>query len=350
MNRTTQTADRRRRTGRGARLLTGTAAAAVVAGGAFLLADDATAGEEPAAAARGPAGTPFAPYVDTSLRPSFDLLDNARETGVEECQLGFVTSAGGACEPRWGGTQELTDNPVARQIPRLRDEGGDVRVSFGGASGTELALACDSSDALAAAYGKVVDTFGLKKIDLDIEGAALPDTAAGERRAKAVAALQRSHPDLDVSYTLPVLPEGLTEPGVKLLENARADGVRISTVNVMAMDYGPSYQGDMGEYATRAATAAHRQVATALGLGDAAAWKALAVTPMIGVNDVGGEVFEPADARQVKAFADEHGLGRLSMWSATRDKPCPGGPKEQADPACSSIRQDPHAFTEAFTG
>ncbi|MEU2719022.1 chitinase [Streptomyces smyrnaeus] len=347
---TTNTAGHRRRTSRTTKAVTGAAAVALVAGGGFLLAGNATAGEEPAdQKAADAAGTPFAPYVDTSLQPSYDLLESAGKTGVKEYNLAFVTSGGG-CVPKWGGTQELTDNPVAGQIPELRAKGGDVRVSFGGANGSELGVACDSAAELAKAYGKVIDTFDLKKIDLDIEGAALPDTEANERRAKAVAALQKSHQDLDVSYTLPVMPEGLTRPGVALLKNAKANGVKVSAVNIMAMDYGPSYDGDMGEYATQAATASHEQVATALGLDDDAAWKALAITPMIGVNDVSVEVFKPEDAKEVRAFADEHGMGWVSMWSGTRDKPCPGGPKDQADPTCSSIEQSPFDFSKAFAG
>lgn len=342
----------RRRTSRRARILTGTTAAALVAGGGFLLAGNATAGEDGESADATPraGGTPFAPYVDTSLQPSYDLVKTAEKTGVKEYNLAFVTAADGACVPKWGGSQALKENPVAAQIPQLRAKGGDVRVSFGGANGSELGLACDSAADLAKAYGKVVDTFDLKKIDLDIEGAALPDTAANDLRAKAVASLQKSHQDLDVSYTLPVMPEGLTQPGVALLENAEKNGVDVSAVNIMAMDYGPSYDGDMGSYATQAATATHKQVKKAFGLSDAKAWKAVAVTPMIGVNDVPVEVFTPSDAAQVRKFADAKGMGWLSMWSATRDKACPGGPKEEADPTCSSIDQSAHAFSEAFTG
>ncbi|MER7412210.1 chitinase [Streptomyces cacaoi] len=343
----------RRRAGHGTKLITGAAAAALVAGGGFLLADNASAGEEAAAgggAGTAGAGTEFAPYVDTSLQPSYDLVEAAGRTGVKEYTLAFVTSADGACVPKWGGSQELTGNPVAAQIPKLREKGGDVRVSFGGANGSELGLACNSADDLAAAYGKVVDAFDLKKIDLDIEGAALPDTQANDRRAKAVAALQKSHKGLDVSYTLPVMPEGLTAPGTALLENAKKNRVQVSTVNLMAMDYGTSYDGDMGDYAIQAATAAHKQVGSALGLDDAKAWRALAITPMIGVNDVAVEVFEPSDAEQVRKFADKKGLGGLSMWSATRDRPCPDGPKNEADPTCSSIEQDADAFATAFAG
>ncbi|MBR7678738.1 chitinase, partial [Streptomyces daliensis] len=93
------------------------------------------------------------------------------------------------------------------------------RVSFGGANGSELGLACGSAEELEKAYAKVVDTYDLKKADFDIEGGALPDTAANTKRAKAIAALQKSHEDLDVSFTLPVMPEGLTQDGVALLED-----------------------------------------------------------------------------------------------------------------------------------
>ncbi|WP_326690163.1 MULTISPECIES: chitinase [unclassified Streptomyces] len=342
----TNTAGHRRRTSRGAKLTMGAAATALVAGGGFLLAGNATAGEEAAPKAQ---GTPFAPYVDTSLQPSYDLLKSSEKSGVKEYNLAFVTSGGG-CAPKWGGNQELSENPVAKQIPDLRAKGGDVRVSFGGANGSELGLVCNSADELAKAYGKVIDTFDLKKIDLDIEGAALPNTKANEMRAQAIASLQKSHEGLDVSYTLPVMPEGLTQPGVALLENAKKNGVNVSAVNIMAMDYGASYNGDMGEYATQAATATHKQVQTALGLDEAKAWKALAITPMIGVNDVAVEVFKPDDAKQVKEFADKNGMGWVSMWSGTRDKACPGGPKDQADPTCSSIEQGEFDFSKAFVG
>lgn len=84
-------------------------------------------------------------------------------------------------------------------------------------------------------------------------------------------------------------------------------------------------------------------------LSDEDAWGLLAVTPMIGVNDVATEVFTVADAREVGAFAREKGLAWHGMWSATRDRPCPGGPKPTADAACSSVDQEPFDFTRAFT-
>ncbi|MFI5819168.1 cellulose binding domain-containing protein [Streptomyces rishiriensis] len=294
-----------------------------------------------------PASAGFAPYVDTSLYPAFDLLANMSATGVKDYNLAFVTDGGG-CTPKWGGVSDLASDGVAAQIGALRAEGGDVRVSFGGASGSELATTCSSADALAAAYGKAVDAYRLTKVDFDVEGGALADAAANTRRAQAIARLQRQHPGLDVSFTLPVMPEGLTQAGVSLLADAKANNVSIATVNIMAMDYGPAYSGDMGAYAEQAATATQAQVKSVLGLSDSAAWHTVAVTPMIGVNDVSSEVFKVEDAAQLVAFAKSKGLGWLSMWSATRDKQCAGGAKGSADATCSSILQAPSAFSKAF--
>ncbi|MFC9819300.1 cellulose binding domain-containing protein [Streptomyces erythrochromogenes] len=308
-----------------------------------------TASPSPTATAPAPVGggARFAPYVDTSLYPAYDLLDTAAQTGVKEFHLAFITS-GGSCAPLWGGVTDLANDKVAAQIGALRAKGGDVRVSFGGAAGHELALNCATVDDLAAAYAKVVDHYRLTKVDFDIEGAALPDTAANARRAQAIAKLQKAHPGLDVAFTLPVMPEGLTQPGVALLADARKNGVRVDAVNIMAMDYGPAYSGDMGQYAIQAATATQAQIKGVLGLSDAAAWKAVAVTPMIGVNDVTSEIFTVADATQLVEFAASKGIGRLAMWSSTRDKQCAAGAVNHADATCSSILQQPLAFTRAF--
>lgn len=248
--------------------------------------------------------------MDTLLKPSYDLLKGAEQTGVKEYNLAFV-SPGGGCEPKWGGRQALDANPVARQVTALRAKGGDVRVSFGGQSGNELARVCGSVPKLVNAYRKVIDAYDLTKVDFDIEGPALTDTKANSLRARAIARLQRQHKDLDVSVTLPVLPSGLNRHAVAVLENAKKNGARISGVNIMAMDYGTYYDGDMGKYAIAAATATHKQVKSALGIrSEAQAWKAVSVTPMIGVNDVKAEVFRPDDAAELKRFAEKKGLGQ----------------------------------------
>ncbi|MFI8458449.1 cellulose binding domain-containing protein [Kitasatospora sp. NPDC085464] len=301
------------------------------------------------------AGAGFAPYVDTSLYPPYDLVATAKASGVKNVNLAFVVSGGG-CVPKWGGVSDLSSDAVAAQIGALRAIGGDVRISFGGANGSELALACSSTADLTAAYQKVVDAYGATKLDFDVEGGAIANAAANTRRAQAVAQLQKNAAAkgkaLDVSYTLPALPSGLTQDGVDLVADAKANGVAIGAVNIMAMDFGdgvaPNPQGQMGKYAIAAATATQAQVKSVLGLDDAAAWRRVAVTPMIGVNDVASEVFTVADAKQLADFAKAKHLAWLAMWSGTRDKACDGGAKGYADATCSSIVQQPLDFTRAL--
>ncbi|MFF4934875.1 cellulose binding domain-containing protein [Streptomyces griseofuscus] len=289
----------------------------------------------------------FAPYVDLTLTPEFDLAGAAAKSGVKDYNLAFITD-GGSCTPKWGAVTDLSDDTMAKRIAAVRTAGGDVRASFGGAINNELATTCSSVDALVGAYSKVIDTYKLTKVDFDIEGTTLGNTAANTLRAKAIAQLQARYPGLDVSFTLPVMPEGLTQEGINILTDAKANGAHVDTVNIMTMDYGNDWSGDMGTYAEQAATATQAQIKSALGLSDSAAWQALAVTPMIGVNDVTSETFKVDDAAQLLDFAKSKGLAWISMWSANRDKPCPGGPMSSTDNNCSSIAQDDFAFSKTF--
>ena len=301
-----------------------------------------------------PAGAAgFAPYVDTSLFPPFSLVSTARATGVKQFNLAFVVAGGsGGCTPEWGGVTAIGDDPVASQIAALRAIGGDVRISFGGEDGSELAQTCTSLSQLEAAYQDVISGYDVNKIDFDIEGAAVDDTAANALRDQALVALQAKNPGLQVSFTLPVLPSGLPAAEDAVLTGAVQEGVDISAVNVMAMDYGdgaaPNPGGQLGAFAIDAATATDAQVASALGISDAAAWSKVAVTPMIGVNDTSDEIFTVANAQQLVAFAAGKHLAWLSMWSAGRDQECAGGAASFAEPTCSSIVQTPDAFMDAF--
>ncbi|MER7398971.1 chitinase [Streptomyces sp. NPDC000151] len=291
----------------------------------------------------------FAPYALIAIDSTSDALRAATEIGVKQFNLGFVVADGGRCGPEWGGGKKLRSAAVAQRIDDLRAGGGDARVSFGGQLGTELARACPSVAALEKAYAKVVDAYGLTKVDFDLEGAAAADTGVNARRAQAVARLQKTHPDLDVSITLAVEPQGMAQKDVRLLTDARKRGVDISAVNILAMHYGDSYDGDMGEYAIQAATASQRQIKKALAIkNDATAWRTLAVTPMVGVNDTKTEVFTVGDAKQLKRFADSKGLAWLSMWAADRDQQCAEGATKKPQPTCSGILQDELAFTRTF--
>jgi hypothetical protein len=286
----------------------------------------------------------------------------AREAGARYLTAAFVLSSGG-CSPAWNGVADpATAARLQAGLADLRAGGGDAVASFGGANGTELAQACPDVPSLAAAYRSVIDEYGFTHVDFDVEGAATGDQASTDRRSQALALLQSGYAaqgkTLTVSLTLPVLPSGLTPEGLDVVAGAVHAGLKLGVVNVMAMDYGdwsaPAPGGKMGDYADQSAQALHDQLQTLYpGLSDAQLWSMVGITPMIGVNDTQDEVFTVADARTVAAFATRHHLGRLAMWSLTRDQECPGGAQAWAGAACSSVVQTPYAFSnafEAFTG
>ncbi|MEU4095670.1 chitinase [Streptomyces sp. NPDC026673] len=339
---------------RTAQLITGLVAVAIAATTASLLTGPAPAGPpapRPSEGRQRPAEVAFTPYVDASHSTAYDMAGTARGTGADGFTLGFVT-ARGSCAPTWDGRDGIAHQDLTARITALRATGRDVRISFGGADGTELAGACDDVGELTSAYADVIDRYRLTRVDFDVEGDDLTDVDANTRRARAVAGLQREARregrTLSVSFTLPVMPSGLTAEASALLADARRQGVRVDAVNIMAMDYGEAYTGGMGGYAIQAATAAHGQLKELLGLSGTAAWRSLVVTPMIGVNDIEGEVFTVRDATVLAAFARDKGLGGLSMWSVNRDHPCEDGTKGAVLTLCSGVDQTSLAFARAL--
>ena len=283
-----------------------------------------------------------APYVDMGAFPTPSLTDIAQATGLRGFSLAFVTSVGckasrfNAFDPRQGFARADIDG--------VRALGGDVTISFGGASGIELAQACTDVGSLTAEYQAVVTAYALRNVDFDIEGSAVAEPASIARRSSAIAALQRANPGLRVSLTLPVLPEGLTADGLNVVRSARDAGVDVGMVNVMAMDY--SRDGDYGAFAVQAAQSTFAQLKTLYPTRtDAQVWAMVGVTPMLGQND-DGHVYDQTDARQLVTFANGQHPGRLAFWELTRDRnACTG-----ALFRCTNVPQQPFEFTGIFRG
>ncbi len=251
-----------------------------------------------------------APYVETWDNNNLANLANA--TGHKFYTLAFVIN-GGTCNPTWNGGTCLTCNSYGSYINSLRALGGDVIVSFGGADGTEMGQACGTVTSLQAAYQKVIDQFKLTWIDLDIESGAESDGASVDRRNKALHNLQVANPSLQVSYTLAVDRGGLPSADLNLLKNAKANGVRVDVVDIMAMDYGPCYT-DMGRAAIDAANATRTQ------LSNNGISASVGVTPMLGVNDVACENFSSTNSSELVTFAQSNSFVRtLGFWALGAD-------------------------------
>jgi hypothetical protein len=284
--------------------------------------------------------------------PPPSLAKWGKAAGVKRITLGFVTARdGSACEPTWGGYKEYPadgSKPYRlADVNKFRSQGGDVVVSFGGQAGEELAAVCSAGE-LESAYASVIDAYDAKRVDFDIEGAAIQDGAANARRNKAIAQLQSDRPGLRVVLTLPVLPTGLTPDGLALVKKAKAAGVSLSLVNIMAMDYGedaaPKPEGAMGRLAVSAMSATIGQLE---GVFKESVAGHLSVTPMIGINDIPSEIFTLVDARKLRRSAGRVHLGGLSMWQLGRDSKCEK-PSTKTQIDCSGVPQQPWAFSQAL--
>ena len=288
----------------------------------------------------------FSPYVDMSLTTSQDLVQMVEDAGLEAVTLAFVLTSG-TNTIGWGGIGTIANDTLSNGtsissiVEELQANGVDVTISMGGANGQEAATTFTSLSALVAAYQSVIDTYGITKLDFDIEGAALADTEANALRNEALAVLQDNNPDLEISYTLPVLTDGLTAAGLALLQDALDHGVEIAHVNIMAMDYGAYYDtGDMGDDAISAAEATLAQLE---GIGMETK---LVITPMIGINDVTSEVFTLEDAGQLVDYVESNDdIAGISMWSLSRDN---GDVVGYVSPVGSGIEQTDYAFSEIF--
>lgn len=284
----------------------------------------------------------FAPYVDY---PPFPLTASASKAG-KYYTLAFIVD-GGNCTASWGGYYTMADNYMLADIGNLRAAGGDIAISFGGEAGSELAQSCPSAAALQAQYQAVINEYHPPRMDFDIEGAAVVQPASISLRDKVIAAMQKANPSLHVSFTLPVLPTGLTADGINVVRDAIGAGVNLNAVNVMAMDYGWS-DTQMGQDAINAANATVSQLATLMPGKTAAQLRAMiGVTPMIGINDVAGETFTLSDAQTLLNYALGNGFGVLSMWAATRDSQCPTTSPSAQD-TCSGVTQTPFEFSGIF--
>ncbi|WP_454293313.1 carbohydrate-binding protein [Salana multivorans] len=309
----------------------------------------------------------FAAYVDTTAVPAHAFESPQAEEDRNVVLAFIVAESPTDCTASWGTYQTTTEAQdeldLDRRIARLRQAQGDVVVSFGGEANSELALACDDVEELTAQYQAVLDRYRPTAIDFDVEGEALADAASRERRAEAVAQLQaaRSEP-LAIWLTLPVGPDGLTPDGVATVRAFLEAGVRLDGVNAMTMNYtGQDAADDQARVAIASLRVMHRQLKAIYAdrgtpIGDQTAWRMVGATPMIGQNNVPGEVFTLEDARTLNEFALEVGIGRMSLWSANRDHTCADAYADLSvmSVSCSGVDQGDERFTtilgEGFDG
>ncbi|WP_051055082.1 MULTISPECIES: glycosyl hydrolase family 18 protein [Kitasatospora] len=286
------------------RLLTAAVAAALPAAALAVVA----AGPAHAAGGTFPAHY-SAPYLEIDSSTAGDLAADLSASGDKFYTLAFLTPKSG-CTPMW----ERGNDPVGAfksQIGSLQSAGGNVIISFGGAAGGELAQTCTSVSSLTAAYANIVNTYGVTRLDFDIEGSVLDDTTANARRDQALAALQAQNPNVQIDFTLPVDPGGLPANAMNMLKDAKSKGVKVNLVNIMTMDFGNG-QNALND-AESAANGTAPQLASLYGITTAQAFNRLGLTPIAGQND-DNEFFSQANAQTLETFAASKGVQELAFW------------------------------------
>ncbi|TML32412.1 MAG: chitinase [Actinobacteria bacterium] len=334
-------------------------AAILTAGG--VLGTSAYAGEDEHRALPAHVFSPyFQAYTDASP------AQQSAASGARYLTMAFLqTAQTGSCDILWNGdpTKPVAWSTFGPDIAKIRAHGGDVIPSFGGFTAddtaTEIADSCPDVDKIAAAFEKVITTYNVTRLDLDVEDNSLTNTAGIDRRNKAIRKVQewaaRHRRAIQFVYTIPTGPTGLEQTGIDVLANAVRNGARIDIVNIMTFDY---YDDQAHEMARDTKTAAAGLVSTLHTLyphrPTARLWRMVGITEMIGIDDYGSggetgpkEIFTLADAKDITRWAADHNIAELSFWALGRDNGgCPGTPGSDD---CSGVAQSAWQFTHIMT-
>jgi hypothetical protein len=302
----------------------------------------------------------FSPYFETWTGDQIHTI--AKQSGARYFTLAFLETLGrSSCKLAWNGDpgQLVGSGAFEDDIAKLRTMGGDVTISFGGWSadqhGREIGDSCKDVDRIVDAYKKVITTYGVSRLDMDIEGRALGRDNGIDRRNRAIALLQQwakqTNRPLTISYTLPRSRDGLEPDAMAVLKNAVSNGVHLDIVQPMVFDYYDGSEISMSKSAVSALQDLHSKLAALLpNKSSAQIWKMEGATMMIGRDDYPTDIETTTiqDARNIRGFAEEFGLAVLSFWAIQRDNgSCPGQP---ASDSCSGIAQRTWAFTKALKG
>jgi hypothetical protein len=304
----------------------------------------------------------YAPYFEAYDTTDGGLAQLSAESGQKYISLAFLqTPTAGSCTADWNGD---TATPISAtvagsfgsDIAAIEARGGTVIPSFGGygadTTGTELADSCTSVSAIASVYESLVTTYHITRIDLDVEADSLTNPAGIERRNQAVALAEAwaaaHHKVLQFDYTIPVNPTGLTASGLSVLQNAAAEGAKVTEVNIMTFDYYIGTTQNMLADSESAATATFGQLRSIYpNESTFALWHSIGITEMPGIDDFGAaETFTTADAPALLAWAATHNLGLISIWALQRDNGgCPG---TKGAGSCSGVTQPTWYYSHVF--
>jgi hypothetical protein len=286
----------------------------------------------------GPATMAAAPYLHPGWGSPPDPRTVMSATGVHWFTMAFILSDGG-CNPVWDGGRPLTGGVEQVAIDRIRSAGGDVMVSFGGGTGPWLEQYCGSASALAGAYQQVINAYGLKAIDVDIEKTPYHDGATQQRTVDALKAIKAANPGITVYITI---SSGTTGPDSSLIDRAAASGLAVDGWAIMTFDWGNT-GGNQGQVTMHAVDGLHNVLKNAYHYTDDQAYRHSGISSMNGITDEYA-IVTVNDFRTMLSYAQLRHLARFTYWSANRDRPCPGDGYPNDD-TCSGVSQAAWDYT-----
>ncbi len=265
-------------------------------------------------------------------------------TGIKWYTMAFILSSGG-CNPAWDGNRPLTGGNDQAVINSIRSAGGDIVPSIGGWSGNKLGPNCSTAEALAGAYQRVIDAYGLKAIDVDIENTdEFENAVVQDRVLNALRIVKANNPGLRTIITFGTSTTGPTYWGNRLIDQAKALNANIDVFTIMPFDFGGG--ADMYGNTVNATEGLKNKLKSAFGWNDATAYAHIGISGMNGLSDQ-QELTSPGTWTQIRDWANSHHIARLAFWSVNRDRPCPGGGVVSN---CSGISQSNWQFTSITAG
>ena len=265
-------------------------------------------------------------------------------TGIKAFTMAFVLASNG-CNPAWDGESGLTGGVHASTIAAIKAAGADVVPSIGGWSGNKLGPNCTTVDALAGAYQKVINAFGLKAIDIDIENTdEFENTAVQDRILGALKTIKQNNPTVKTILTFGTSTTGPTYYGTRLVQQAKALGAGIDIFSQMPFDFGGG--ADMYTSTVNASEGLKNLLKTTFGYTDAQAYSHMGISGMNGLSDQ-QELTSTDTWTRIRDYAHNNGFARFTFWAVNRDRGCAGGGVVSN---CSGIAQSDWAFTKISAG
>ncbi|MEU9283395.1 carbohydrate binding domain-containing protein [Streptomyces sp. NPDC048275] len=285
-----------------------------------------------------------APYLYLGWGDPPSATSVMSSTGIKWFTMAFILSSGG-CNPAWDGSRALTGGNDQTVINSIRSAGGDIVPSIGGWSGNKLGPNCSTPEALAGAYQKVIDAYGLKAIDVDIENTdEFENATVQDRILNALKIVKANNPGLRTIITFGTSTTGPNYWGGRLIDQAKALNANIDVFTIMPFDFGGG--ADMYGNTVGATEGLKTKLKSAFGWDDATAYAHIGISGMNGLSDQ-QELTSPAIWTQIRDWANSHHIARLAYWSVNRDRPCPGGGVVSN---CSGISQNTWQFTSITAG